>query len=197
MRGRLAIALAAAALAALAWGCSGREEAENGGSPERPPGGVYFWFDRFTAAPLVDGGEVTLDSLKGKVVLLDLFGTWCPPCRRSVPVIVSLYERYRGRGFEIVGLAYERTDNPAEARELIKRFREEFKIAYRVALGPAVVWEELKAKANADEAIPTVLLLDRKGTVRDMFQGLKAGQEAEMADRIEQLMAEPAPPSPK
>jgi thiol-disulfide isomerase/thioredoxin len=197
MRGRLAIAPAAALLALLVWGCSGGEEAEKGGSPERPPGGVYFWFDRFTTATLVDGGEVTLDSLKGKVVLLDLFGTWCPPCRRSVPVIVSLYERYRGRGFEIVGLAYERTDKPAEAGELVKRFREEFKITYRLALGPPVVWEELKAKANADEAIPTVLLLDRKGTVRDMFQGLTPGQEAEIADRIEQLLAEPAGPSPK
>ena len=197
MGGRPAIALCAAALAAIAWGCSGREGEGEGGRTEKPQGSAYFWFDKFTSAPLVDGGEVTLESLKGNVVMLDLFGTWCPPCRKSVPVIVSLYERYRGKGLEIVGLAYERTADAAEARESVKRFREEFKIPYRLALGPAVVWEELKARTGADEAVPTMLLLDRSGTVRDMFQGLNPGQESEIADRIERLLAESAPPPPK
>jgi thiol-disulfide isomerase/thioredoxin len=202
MRNQNRAAIAAATLLALALaGCGGNGDNDAGGKgeqaarPSRPE--VLFRFQKFTSAPLVDGGEVTLRSLEGKVVLLDLFGTWCPPCRRSTPVLVGLYQRFHEKGLEMVGLAYENTGDVAQNRIVIDGFRKEFKIPYRLALGPGVVWEELQAKAHAEKQVPTILLLDRQGVVREMFQGLEPGEETVLADRIAKLLAEPAVPVPR
>ena len=185
------LAWAAAALALLAAGCGGDE---NGETPASNPDDtlVLFRFEKFTSAPRIDGGEVSLDALRGKVVLLDLFGTWCPPCRRSTPILVSFYERYRDRGFEIIGLAYEPTLEPAQSKDAVEAFRREFSIPYVLALGPKVVWDELRRKAGVQGAVPTLLLVDRQGLVRDVFEGLPPGHEAALADRLERLLAEPA-----
>jgi thiol-disulfide isomerase/thioredoxin len=207
MKRRILAAISAAALAAvLAAGCSGNgDQAASGGGDataakgrEAPPvpGVVFPGFERFKSAPLVGGGEFTLQSVKGKVVLLDLFGTWCPPCRKSIPVIVSLYERFHAAGLEVVGLAYEQTKNVDEAREAVEAFRGEFKIPYVLAIGPQEVWTELQEKAHAEGAVPTILLLDRQGVVRDMFQGLEPGEEKTLADHIEKLLEQPAVAGP-
>jgi thiol-disulfide isomerase/thioredoxin len=195
-RAALAVTLLATALALA--GCGGNGDSDKDGkdqhsaNPLRPE--VLFRFQKFTAAPLVDGGEVTLRSLEGKVVLLDLFGTWCPPCRRSIPILVGIYQRFHGKDLEMVGLAYENTGDEAQDRKLVAGLREEFKIPYRLAIGPRIVWDEIKAKAHAEEEIPTILLLDRQGVVRDMFQGLDPGEETVLAQRIEKLLAEPVVP---
>lgn len=64
---------------------------------------------RFTAA---DGREVDLAQLRGKVVLIDFWATWCVPCLREMPTIRAAYRRYRDRGFEIVGIAFEKAPGP-------------------------------------------------------------------------------------
>jgi thiol-disulfide isomerase/thioredoxin len=200
MRKRRIAPLAAALLAAIALAGCGGENGDSGKNgkgegPAKPPRPeVLFRFQKFTSAPLVDGGEVTLRSLEGKVVLLDLFGTWCPPCRRSVPVLAGLYQQFHAKGLEMVGLAYERSGDVAQDRQVVASFREEFKIPYRLAFGPDAVWEELRAKAHAEDVVPTILLLDRQGVVREMFQGLDPGDDAVLADRIAKLLAEPAVP---
>jgi thiol-disulfide isomerase/thioredoxin len=196
----LAAALLAAALALASCGGNGDSEKNGKGdqaaSPPRPE--VLFRFQKFASAPLVDGSDVvTLRSLEGKVVVLDLFATWCPPCRQSVPILVGLHQRFQGKGLEMVGLAYENTDDAAQDRLKVAGFRQEMKIPYPLAIGPQVVWEELEAKAHADRVIPTILLLDRQGVVREMFQGLGPGEETALAERIEKLLAEPFVPVPR
>ena len=198
-RAALPAALLAAAIALA--GCGGNGDSEKDGKggeharPSRPE--VLFHFQKFTAAPLLDGGEVTLRSLEGKVVLLDLFATWCPPCRRSVPILAGLYRRFHENGLEMVGLAYDNSGDAAQDRAAISGFRQELKIPYPLALGPVVAWDELQAKAHAEEVIPTVLLLDRQGVVREMFQGLEPGDEPLLAARIEKLLSEPVVPVPR
>ena len=181
-------------------GCGGNGDSEKNGKgeaakPSRPE--VLFRFQKFTSAPLLDGGEVTLRSMEGKVVLLDLFATWCPPCRRSVPILVGLYQKFHGKGLEMIGLAYDNSGDAAQDRATITSFRQELKIPYPLALGPMIVWDELKAKARAEGVIPTILLLDRQGVVREMFQGLDPGEDAVLADRIQKLLAEPVVPVPR
>ncbi|MCX5675807.1 MAG: TlpA disulfide reductase family protein [Planctomycetota bacterium] len=195
-RANLGLALLTAMLSA---GCSGDGQADKPAqgqnAPESPSGTpVLFRFEQFTGAPRVDGGEITLRSLEGKVVLLDLFGTWCSPCRRSIPLIVSLHQRFSGKDLEVVGLAYERTSDEAQARAKVKAFSQEFDIPYTLALGPDQAWQELAARAGAEGVVPTLLLIDRQGIVRYMFQGLKPGEEAVLAEQIERLLAEPAVP---
>jgi thiol-disulfide isomerase/thioredoxin len=187
--------LVAAGLAAVAAAGCGDEEAE----PHRSAGPAYaalFRFDAFTSAPAVEGGEIALSDLNGQVVLLYLMATWSEECRRVAPLMVSVYERYRSRRFELVGLAYERTEDETQARATVRTFREGFKIPFPLALGPEVVWEELREGAGVSRRLPTLVLIDRQGVVRDVFRGLPPGYEQVLADRVERLLAEPYVPLP-
>jgi len=144
-------------------------------------------------AKRVDGGKVTLDALKGRVVLVDLFGTWCPPCQRAAPVLVSLYERYRTQGFEAVGLAYERTETVEEAMEAVLAFQKDHGVPFVLAIGP----EEVKRQIPGGfEGYPTMVLVDRQGMGRRHFVGFTPGEEAVLAEEIEKLLAEPASDEP-
>ena len=178
--------------AVLAAGCDG-DDAEPEW-PVEPDVLMLFRFEEFTSASRTDGGEIALRSLMGKVVLLNLFGTWSSDCRRSTPLLVSLYERYRDQGFEIIGLAYEQTQDVAQTKRAAEAFRDEFKVPYILAVGPGILWRELQQNANAMGDLPTIVLMDRQGVVRDVFEGLPRGREAVLADRIERLLAEPYVP---
>jgi len=139
-------------------------------------------------AERADGGKVTLDALKGRVVLVDLFGTWCPPCRRATPILVSLYERYRSQGFEVVGLAYERTETVEAAKEAVLAFKKNFGVPYILAIGPEAVKKQIP---GGFEGYPTMVLVDRQGVGRRHFVGFTPGEEATLAEEIEKLLAEP------
>ncbi len=187
--GHIVRAMLVPLLTFLVVGCDGDDaEPDRMGGPEAL---MLFRFEKFTSAPRTDGGEVTLRSLADKVVLLDLFGTWSSPCRRSTPLLVSLYERYRDQGFQIVGLAYEQTGDVVQAKRAAEAFRSEFGIPYILAIGPDVLWEELRQNVKVGGDVPTFVLMDRQGIVRDVFEGLAPGREAVLADRIERLLAEP------
>jgi thiol-disulfide isomerase/thioredoxin len=94
-------------------------------------------------------------ALKGSVAILDIWGTWCPPCRKEIPHFVKLVDRY-GERLHMLGLNYQE-DDPDDVRAFIKKN----KINYPCALGP----EEVE-KAAAVEGFPTTLFLDRHGQVR-------------------------------
>ena len=189
---RAAIGLLVGALAAV--GCrqdstgpadKPNSEAQQSQPPERAPFMLRF------EAEGVDGGTVTLESLRGNVVLVDLFGTWCPPCRAATPALVSLYERYRGQGFEIVGLAYERVRTVDEAKASVRVYQRDFKVPYALALGPE---ELLKMVPDGFEGYPTMLLVDRQGLGRQSYMGYERGEEEALAAAIEKLLAEPGGP---
>jgi thiol-disulfide isomerase/thioredoxin len=153
---------------------------------------VYFQLDQFGAPPILDDGRLTLKSLEGKVVLLDLFGTWCPTSRKSAPDLVSLYMRWHAAGLEVVGLAYERVSDPAQADSALRAFREEFGIPYPLAKGTPEVLEEISKKGKLEVSVETLLLLDKQGSVRYLFLGFRPGDEDLIEKRIEELLAEPA-----
>jgi len=153
-----------------------------------------FRFLAFTSAPLVEGGEVGLQSLRGRVVVLQLFGTWSADCRDVAPIMVSLYHRYGGEAFEIIGLAYEQTDDADQVRQAVRVYRDEFSIPYPLAVGPDVLWEELERYVRVSRRLPTLVLLDRRGVARRVFEGLPPGAEQTLAEDIEALLAEPYPP---
>jgi len=181
--------VAGLALAILGHGCEDQEPVPP--RPAEPVTSTQFRFKAFTSAPAVDGGEIALRDLRGKVVVLHLFGTWSPACRRTAPIMVSVYERYRSQAFELVGLAYERTDDRRQARETVRAFRDEFKIPFPLALGPEGLWRELGEAVEVSRRLPTIVLMDRQGAVRTVFQDLPPGYEQVLAERIERLLAEP------
>ncbi len=118
-----------------------------------PAAGPYQSPD-FTLNDLATGQPITLSHLRGKVVLLDFWATWCPPCRAEIPHLVQMDKDLRKQGLRIVGLSVDQ-NGPA----LVKRFMQDFKISYYVMLAnPAVV----RAYGGV-QGIPTTFLLGRNG----------------------------------
>jgi AhpC/TSA family len=195
MRRRIAgIVVAAMALALV--GCGGGDGGGSTPGPKEPTDiPLLFRFNDFKSVPLVGGGEFSLEACEGQVVLLDLFSAQSQECRRYAPILVSLYYRYHGQGLTILGLDYEPALRPEQAAEDVEAYREEFAAPYDLALGPASIWGPLRRNAGAQVDVPALVLLDRQGVVREVFDDLPPGREANLADSIERLLAEPVAPA--
>jgi thiol-disulfide isomerase/thioredoxin len=155
------------------------------------------------AFPDLDGRMVTSDDPRfaGKVVLVDVFGTWCPTCHDAAPTLVELWNEHHHNGLEIVGLAFEVTGDTAVDRRQLRRYREKFGIEFPLLL--AGVNETELAAATLPQlegftAFPTTVFIGRDGRVRRIhagFYGPATGPQheqlvAEFRALVEQLLAE-------
>jgi len=120
------------------------------------------------------GKAVKLSDFRGKVVLLDFFAGWCPPCRAEMPNLVKLYAKYKGRGFEIVGISMDRGLDKAKA--YVKRAG----ITWTVVFEKPGGWNNPVAKLYGIRSIPATYLLDKEGKILRMGLRGKA-LEAELA----------------
>ncbi len=128
------------------------------------------------AFPDLEGRIVTNADprFQGKVVMVDIFGTWCPNCQDAAPTLLELYRTYHAQGFEAVSLAYEVTGDPEVDGVLVRRFRDKFGIPWPMLLA-GVNESELTAatlpQLEGFTAYPTLLFLDRTGRVRMVHAG--------------------------
>ena len=138
---------------------------------------------------------------RDKVLVVDIFGTWCPTCHNAAPVLVDLWQDYHERGLEIVGLAYEVSGDPAVDGPLVRRYREKFGIPFPLLLAGVNVVEETAATLPQLEGFtsyPTTLFIGRDGTVRKVYAGfygpvagpIHERQVREFRSIIEQLLEE-------
>ncbi len=104
----------------------------------------------------LNGGTKSLKDYRGKVVLVDFWSIKCPPCRRAVPHLVTLYDKYKKQGFVALGVSFDRKD-----MEDLKSFVSEFNVDYPVLLGTMDV-----ARAYGVRSIPSMFLLDKQGHIR-------------------------------
>lgn len=155
------------------------------------------------ALPDLDGELVSLDDPRfaGKVVVVDIFGTWCPNCIDQAPFLVEWHRRYRDRGLEIVGLAFELSGDPEHDRSAVRRYQERFGIEFPLlisdAADPSEVAEALP-DLSAIKAYPTTVFIGRDGKVRRIHSGFAgpgagrhhAEQRAALEALIEELLAE-------
>ncbi len=116
----------------------------------------------------IDGNEQSLEGLKGKVVIVDFWGTWCPPCRAEIPHFIKLQEEYGEAGLQMFGLNYERGNSEEENVQLAVDYVKEHGINYPCAMGTSVVRDQVPDFGG----YPTTLFIDRTGKVRLKVVGL-------------------------
>lgn len=114
------------------------------------------------------GNEQSLEALAGKVVIVDFWGTWCPPCRAEIPSFVELQEKYGEQGFQMIGLNYERKESEEANLKAVLDFAEEFSMNYPCILSD----DETRAQVPNFRGYPTTLFIDRSGKVRLTVVGL-------------------------
>jgi len=139
-----------------------------------------------TAAPdftLQDlhGRDVTLSQFRGKVVLLEFWATWCPPCRATVPELVALQGRYKGRAFTVLGISVN--DEGGNLRAELSDFSGKFHINYPVLLGNEAVERDYKVWS-----IPRSFLIDKNGKIRDSYSGYIDQYESKVSSEVERLL---------
>lgn len=118
----------------------------------------------------VDGRPVRSDRFSGKVVVIDFWATWCPPCRAEIPGYIELQKKYRDDGLVIVGVSLDQ-EGPA----VVKRFMAEHGINYPVVMGD----QEVVDAFGGVEGIPTTFIIDREGRIRHRKVGAMPTKEYE------------------
>jgi thiol-disulfide isomerase/thioredoxin len=127
---------------------------------------------RRTALALKDinGRTFRLSDYKGKVLLLNFWATWCPPCRTEIPDLIKMQTEYRDQGLRIVGITY-----PPEKSSEVRRYVRSAKMNYHVAIGT----KANKTLFTRSETLPMTVVIDREGVVRDVIEGIMYADEFE------------------
>ena len=135
------------------------------------------------AAPLfslntLSGEKIHLADLKGKVVILDFWATWCPPCKEGIPHLNQIYREYRKDGLVVIGISLDR-NGPEEVR----RFLDQKGVEYLNVMGSEEVFQAYSGLPGLGKikGIPTAFILDREGRVQRKFVGLTPRQTLEAA----------------
>ncbi len=116
------------------------------------------------------GNPVSSDDFKGKVLVVDFWATWCPPCREEIPGYVDLYRKYGKDKLAIVGVSLDEA-GPKVVSEFVKKFG----VTYPVVMGD----DAIQSVFGGMEAIPTTFLIDRNGQIRDKKVGAEPTEEYE------------------
>ena len=138
---------------------------------------------------LLDGTKTKLSEHKGKVVILNLWGIWCGPCRDEMPHLAAMQKQYADKGFEVIGLNIGDHDGNAEPVENIKRFAEQSKIDYTLARieSPMINQFYLLSKQSV---VPQTILVDREGRLRGVFIGGGQNNYNKIQETLDKTMAE-------
>ncbi|MGA2883402.1 MAG: TlpA disulfide reductase family protein [Bryobacteraceae bacterium] len=121
----------------------------------------------------IQGKSVNLSDYKGKVILLDFWATWCPPCRKEIPGFVELYNTYKSRGLVVIGVSMDDADDISD----VKRFAAQINMNYPILLG-AGREDDLKP-AFGELPLPTSFVIARDGRICARHDGLTAKEQVE------------------
>jgi len=128
----------------------------------------------------LDDQEITLSKLRGKVVLLDFWATWCGPCKESIPHLVEIYKAYQQKGLEVIGMNVDKGDVSG-----VHRFVKSMDIPYPIIITPDKV-----ARNYGVTGLPTTILLDKQGRIRDKIPGFSSKIDQEIVAKVVELISE-------
>jgi peroxiredoxin len=126
------------------------------------------------------GSSLSLAQLKGQVVLLNFWASWCGPCRQEMPQLEGIYKKYGKLGFTLIGVNVE-PDSKA-AQDWLKATPVSFPILFDT--------DSKVSKAYGVDSMPSTVIIDRKGNVRLLHRGYKPGEENEYVDSVRSLIRE-------
>lgn len=127
----------------------------------------------------IQGRIFRLADYKGKVVLINFWATWCPPCRTEIPELIKWQREYRRDGLQIIGVTY-----PPQTLAEVRRFARKMKVNYKLALGTKAT----KLLFTESETLPLTVVIDRAGNVRDVIEGIIFPEEFD--EKIRALLTE-------
>lgn len=162
----VAAATLAVALLLFTLSCSDKASKEGGGAPD------------FVLTSL-DGREVRLSQFRGKVVILDFWATWCPPCKLELPHFIELHHEYQDDGLVIIGVSLDKTG----VRE-VAAFVKEWKIPYVVAMGTG----EVVRSYGGIRGIPTTFVIGKDGKIYRKYVGYR--KKEVFQDDVSRLLKE-------
>lgn len=116
----------------------------------------------------INGRTVRLSAYRGKVVLINFWATWCPPCRAEMPDLVRRQREYAEQGLQIIGITY-----PPETKTRVRRFATSLKVNYPIILGT----RQIKERFSSEDTLPLTVIIDRNGKVHDIISGILLRQE--------------------
>ncbi len=126
----------------------------------------------------LDGKNVSINDAryKNKVVVIQILGSWCPNCMDETRFLSEYYKKNKSKGVEVIGLAYERTEDFKESKEALQSFKQRFKVDYPILVPAVAVSDTLRTEKTLPQldkisAFPTTIFIDKKGNVRKIHTG--------------------------
>lgn len=126
------------------------------------------------------GSKISLAQYKGQVVMLNFWASWCGPCRQEMPLLENIYKKYSKMGFTLIGVNVEPDSKAAEG------FLQQTPVSFPVIYDK----DSTVSKAYDVAGMPSTVIIDRKGNIRVLHRGYKAGDENEYLDSIRNLVRE-------
>ena len=127
-----------------------------------------------------DGSNVRLSDLRGQVVMLNFWASWCGPCRQEMPILDDLYKRYGKAGFVLLGVNVEQDSSLGE------KYLKDTPVKFPILWDPTSKVSQLYTV----DAMPSTVMIDRDGKMRYLHRGYKPGYEKDYKKQIKELIRE-------
>jgi thiol-disulfide isomerase/thioredoxin len=146
--------------------------------------------------PLIDGGFIAAEDLRGKILVVDVWGTWCGPCRTVIPSLIEIQRRFGDRGVEVIGVSAEVSGDYETAVRRIRQFAADLGMNYQLGILDQQIYARIREIMKFEDEtfiVPSTFVVNREGFIIARYPGYFFGQEREILDLLsKRLTAETA-----